>query len=260
MAIITFMSDFGWRDHYVAAVKAKILSLNPNLNIVDISHDIELFNISHAAFVLGAVFRDFPQGSVHFVAVNSQGREEQKYVALKLEEHYFVGPDNGLFSLLSDRNPSIIVELQNDPFVAANFPEKNIMAHAAAALANGRALYDIGRQLTSLERLISRQVRHSKNELEGRVAHVDKYGNLITNIKLEDFTTVGKNRQARIRVGRTWIEGISSSYGKSEGGDCICLFNSSGFLEISIIQGHASKLLGMKYDSPVAVSFSPLFE
>jgi S-adenosylmethionine hydrolase len=260
MAIITFTSDFGLRDHYVASVKAKMLSLNPNLNIVDISHEIEHFNISHAAFVLGAVFRDFPQGSVHLVAINSQGKEDQRFVAMKMEEHYFVGPDNGLFSLLSDRNPSVIVELQNDPLIASNFPEKNIMAPVAASLANGRALYDIGKQLTSLERLINRQVRYSKNELEGRVAHVDNYGNLITNIKWEDFVQVGQNRQARIRVGRTWIEGLSGSYFKSEGGDCICLFNSSSLLEISIIQGHASKLLGMKYDSPVTVSFSPLFE
>lgn len=260
MAIITFLSDFGWRDHYVAAVKAKILSVSPNMTIVDISHEIDAFDISHASFVLGSVFRDFPQGTVHLVALSSQNKEEERYVALKLEEHYFVGPDNGLFSLISDRNPSVIVELQNDPMISSNFPEKNILAHAAVALAKGRALYDIGKQLMSVQKLIHRQIKTTKNEIEGRVAHVDKYGNLITNIKMEDFLAVGKSRQVRIRAGRTTIDGISDSYSKKEGGDCICIFNSLGLLEVAMIHGHASKLLGMRHDSLVSVSFSPALE
>ena len=260
MAIITFLSDFGWRDHYVASVKAKILSVIPNINILDISHEIEPFNISHAAFVLGAVFRDFPQGTVHLVAVSSQSKSEEKFIAMKLEEHYFVGPDNGIFSLLSDRNPSVIVELQNDPLIAANFPEKNVLAHAAVALASGRALYDIGKQMMAIHRLISRQIKTTKNEIEGRISHIDKYGNLITNIKLEDYTLVSKSRQARIQIGSTTVDGISDSYYKKEGGDCICLFNSLGLLEVSIIHGHAGKLLNMRHDSPIKVIFSPSLE
>ncbi len=256
MAIITFLSDFGWRDHYVAAVKAKILSVIPNINILDISHEIEPFNIAHAAFVLGAVFRDFPQGTVHLVAVSSQSKSEEKYIAMKLEEHYFVGPDNGIFSLLSEKNPSVIVELQNDPLIAANFPEKNVLANAAVALASGRALYDIGKQLMSLHRLISRQIKTTKNEIEGRISHIDTYGNLISNIKLMDYTLVAKSRQARIQVGSTMIDGLSDSYFKKDGGDCICLFNSLGLLEISIIHGNASKLLNMRHDSLIKVVFS----
>lgn len=260
MAIITFMSDFGWRDHYVASVKAKILSIIPNITVVDISHEIEPFNIPHAAFVLSSIFRDFPKGTVHLVAVSSQSRNSEKYIAMKLEEHYFVGSDNGIFSLLSDRNPSVIIELLNDPLIAANFPEKNILAHAAVALSSGKALYDIGKQLLTIQKLINRQIKTTKNEIEGRVAHIDKYGNLITNIKIEDFTQVAKIRQARFQIGRTEVEGLSDSYYKKEGGDCICLFNSLGLLEVSIIHGNASKLLNMRYDSPITVSFYPTFE
>lgn len=244
----------------MAAVKAKILSTNPNTTIVDISHEIEAFHISHAAFVLGAVFKDFPAGTVHLATVDMQGREEVRYIALKLEEHYFVGPDNGLFSILSEKSPSLMIELPNDPLLSMNFPEKNILAPAAAQLARGAALYDIGRQAHNMVKLITRQARVSKNEMEGRVSHIDKYGNLITNIKLNDFTEAAKNRPAKIRIGRTVVDGINTSYARCEGGDCICLFNSLGLLEISIIQGHAAKLLGMKYDSPISISFSPLFE
>ena len=260
MAIITFLSDFGWRDHYVAAVKAKILSVIPNISILDISHEIEAFNIAHAAFVLGSVFREFPQGTVHLVAVSSQSKSEERYIAMKLEEHYFVGPDNGLFSLLSERNPSVIVELQNDPLIASNFPEKNVLANAAVALASGRALYDIGRQLMQIERLILRQVKISKNEIEGHITHIDKYGNLITTIKLEDYSNVAKSRNARIQIGRTIVDGISDSYFRKENADCICLFNSLGLLEVSIIHGHAAKLLNMRHDSPIKVSFHPALD
>jgi S-adenosylmethionine hydrolase len=259
MAIITFLSDFGWHDHYVAAVKAKILNVSPNLNIVDITHNIELCNISHAAYVLGAIFRDFPQGTVHLVAVNSKS-DEEKYIALKLEEHYFVGPDNGMYSLLSDRNPSVIVELQKDPSIALNFPEKNIMANAAVALASGRALYDIGKQLTSINQLKERDYKTSTNEIIGKVIHIDHYGNLITNIKLDVFNKIGNARQANIKIGSYNITGITEGYMRKDKGDCLCIFNSSGLLEILMILCNASKLLNIRIDSLITVKFTPVIE
>jgi S-adenosylmethionine hydrolase len=257
MAIITFLSDFGWHDHYVAAVKAKILSVSPNINIVDISHDIELCNISHAAYVLGAVFRDFPQGTVHLVAVNSKS-DEEKYIALKLEEHYFVGPDNGMYSLLSERNPSVVVELQKDPTISLNFPEKNILANVAVALANGKALYDIGKQLTSIYQLRERVCKTSTNEITGKVIHIDHYGNLITNIKLDVYNGIGNARQATIQIGSTTVKGISEGYLKKERGDCTCIFNSLGLLEIIVILGNASKLFNIRVDSIITVKFTPV--
>jgi len=257
MAIITFLSDFGSRDHYVAAVKGKILSVSPNVNIVDISHEIEPYNIPHTAFVLSSVFRDFPQGTVHLVAVNSPSKLDERYIALKLEEHYFVGPDNGIFSLLSERNPSVIVELQNDPTISLNFPEKNILAMAAVTLASGRALYDIGNQLLIINKLIGRKVKTNKNEIEGRITHIDHYGNLISNICLEDFNLIGQSRQATIQIGRNVIDGIGDSYFKKEMAEYNCIFNSLGFIEFFIMNGNAAKLLNIRYDSPVIVRFSP---
>src|SRR3954466_3213334 len=102
MAVITFTSDFGWRDHYVAAVKARVLAFNQNIRIIDITHEIEPHNIIQTSYILKNVFRDFPIGTVHLVGVNSwDNRDETKLIALRLEEHYFVGFVNGLFSLIS---------------------------------------------------------------------------------------------------------------------------------------------------------------
>src|SRR5690606_41602798 len=113
MAIITFISDFGYSDHYVAAVKGKILKENPNQQIIDISHSIEHFDIAHGSYVLKMAFKDFPENSVHLVAVDSNGGPGEKIVALKLENHFFVGVDNGLFGLISDAEPLEIVYLNN---------------------------------------------------------------------------------------------------------------------------------------------------
>jgi S-adenosyl-L-methionine hydrolase (adenosine-forming) len=260
MAIITFTSDLGNRDHYVPAIKAKMLTAAPNVNIVDITHQINQGDIPHAAFVLGAVFRDFPQGTVHLVALNAQGQTEQKLVALKLEEHYFVGPDNGIFSLMSEKNPSLIVELYNDPTLAGKSPEKNILTVTAVSLAKGRALSDIGKQLVQIEKPTKQTLKKSKNQIEGRVVYIDTFGNLITNIKQEDVAEIGNSRQVRVRIGRHEIENISTSYLKRDSGDCVCIFNSLDLLEISIIHGNASNLLGMKYDSRIVLQFSPTLE
>lgn len=256
MAIITFMSDFGQRDHYVAAVKAKIFSINPNVNIVDITHHIEHFNIAHAAFVLKSVFKDFPKGTVHLVSVNSPSLDKDKMVAVKLDDHYFVGVDNGLFSLLSDNYqvPIIVVEL-NKESQSSIFPEKTVLATAAASLASGTAIYSLGKQLLNIKQMLNRQLRITKHQISGHVIHVDNYGNLITNISFEVFEKAKEDRKYTFSFAREIIDTLSTSYDSTDSGDCIVLFNSNGYLEIAICQGNASELLGLSYDSPVNIFF-----
>src|SRR3954464_15720420 len=103
MAIITLLTDSGESDHYVAAIKAKIINVNPGIRIIDISHNIKPGDIGHAAYVLRSVFKEFPKGTVHMVGVDATGNRGDSFVALQLEDHFFVGPDNGFFGLLSDK-------------------------------------------------------------------------------------------------------------------------------------------------------------
>jgi len=256
MAIITFMSDFGHRDHYVAAVKAKIFSINPGINVVDITHSIENFNIAHGAYILKSVFRDFPQGTVHLVSVNAPSGPDERAVAVKLEEHYFVGIDNGLFSLLSDKAPTAIVELIKDSSYNRIFPEKTALAAAAVSLASGTNIYNIGTQISSLRNMLNRQVRVSKTQIGGHVVHVDQYGNLVTNISEELFYRQKNNRSFTVHFARETVDFVADSYDSMDHGDCLVLFNSNGFMEIAISQGNASELLGMGFDSPVMINFS----
>jgi S-adenosylmethionine hydrolase len=256
MAIITFLSDFGQRDSYVAAVKAKILSINPNINIVDISHDISHFNIAHAAFVLRSVFRDFPKGTVHLISVNAPNKEKEKLLAIKLEEHFFVGIDNGLFSLLSDKAPSVIVELTKDAAYNNAFPEKTILSSTAVALASGISIYNVGTQVNNIKEMLNRQLRVTKHQIFGHVIHIDHYGNAITNISQELFEKEKKNRSFTVTFAKESIDVISDSYESMENGDCIIMFNSMGLLEIAISQGNASELFGLDFDSQVKVEFT----
>lgn len=258
MAIITFMSDFGLRDHYVASVKAKILSYSHNLKIVDITHHIEPFNILHGAYVLRSVFRDFPKGSVHLVCVDSSTGKDERLLAMKVEDHFFVGNDNGIFSLISEK-PSHIIELKKD--VKNNnfhptFAEKTTLAAAAAALANEVSIYNLGPQVTDIKIMINRQPRVSKDQLFGCVIHIDNYGNAVTNITKAMFDEFGENRKFIITTfTRDQFESIAESYQDVEKGDNMAIFNAAGHLEICIRNGKASQLLGMNYETPVTVSF-----
>lgn len=255
MAIITFMSDFGMSDHYVSAVKAKILSINPGLRIIDISHDIEPFNLAHAAYVLKSVFRDFPKGTVHLVSVNSHAGKISRYLALKLEDHFFVGSDNGIFSLISEQEPGMIAELLNNMDTNASFPTKNIMAKAAAMLASGSAINDVGTYTKDLFQRVDRKFRATKKQISGNVIRVDHYGNLITNIEKEVYNILSKDRKCTIQFGRENTNKINFNYNEVDDGDCFVVFNDLGLLEIGINKGNASNLLGLKYDSPVSIIF-----
>ncbi|ABG60211.1 SAM hydrolase/SAM-dependent halogenase family protein [Cytophaga hutchinsonii] len=256
MAIITFMSDFGWRDPYVASIKAKILSVNHTMQIVDITHEIEHFNIPHAAYVMRNIFRDFPKGSVHLVCVNTPASGKEKLVAIKLEEHYFVGIDNGFFSLLSDKQPSTIIELRKDDKYSAIFPERSTLATTAVALASGGSIYNMGIELKALASMMLPQVKVTKSQIWGRVVHVDNYGNLITNITREMFDRVHEGRPYSVLFSREQVEVISTSYNSVESGECVAVFNSSGNLEVAICHGNAAELLGLQYDSQVQIKFS----
>ena len=131
MAIVTFLSDFGSTDHYVAAVKASIIKENPSIQVIDISHDIKMGDIGHAAFVLNEVFRDFPKGSVHLVCISNASKRDAKKVALKLEDHIFIGEDSGLFSLLSETEPAAIVDLNGVDISKSTFNAKDFLGPIA---------------------------------------------------------------------------------------------------------------------------------
>lgn len=256
MALITFLSDFGNCDHYVAAVKAKIYSVNPDARVLDISHGIARFNIAHGSFVLKSVYKSFPEGTVHLVAVNSNYEVRPRFVGLEMEKHYFVGPDNGLLSLVSDQEAGAVVQLPMPTTNGvAHFPERDILGQAAAQLAAGKTLEEVGEPFGQMNRMINKQVRATRQKISGSVIHVDHYGNLITNIEYRDFEILSKNKKYKINYGRTFANEIHQSIASVVQGESFHIFNSQGLLEIGINMGNGSELLGLGYDSPVHIIF-----
>jgi S-adenosylmethionine hydrolase len=255
MAIVTLLTDSGESDHYVAAIKARIISINPGIRIEDISHKIAPSDIGHAAFVLRAVFRDFPKGTIHLVGVDATGNRGDTFIALQMEDHFFVGCDNGFFGLITEKSHQQLVELNTINAITTTFPERDIFAPAAVKLASGVSITSLGKPLTSFRKMIDRQVKATKKQITGTVVRVDGAGNLITNIPREAFDILSKNKAYTIQFGGEKFKRIHTHYHQADQGECFIVFNSLNLLEIGIYKGNASELLGLAYDSVVNIIF-----
>ncbi len=257
MGIITLTTDLGTKDFYQAALKGSLLKLLPSANLVDISHDISAFNIPHAAFVLKNSFHYFPKETVHLIGIDSVYHENSKYLALRYKDHFFVGSDNGIFSLLFDEQPSEVVEInimQDLNFL--HFPLSDILAKAASHLAKGGKLNEIGISINGLEQRMTLQPVIEGDIIRGSVIYIDSFQNVITNITKELFTKQQKNRNFNLFFRRNEsISSLSWHYNEVPEGEKLCLFGISNHLEIAINKGNASGLLGLHLGDIVRIEF-----
>ncbi|HMU12951.1 MAG: SAM-dependent chlorinase/fluorinase [Bacteroidetes bacterium] len=265
MPIITLTSDMGLRDHYVGAVKGSILSQFADAHIVDISHQITPFDNMHAAFTLRNAWAEFPVGTIHIIGVNSEADGHTPHLVVRHMGHYFIGADNGIFSLLFDGKPNEAFELtiMSDPGHTA-FPIKSVFVKAACHLARGGAPETIGRKVTSTREQLSFRPSVLADAIKGVVIHIDSYGNVVTNITRAHFNELVKAHTFRITFGRTAhdITTISNSYGDVPSGERVAFFGATGFLEIAVNKGvtggggGAAQLLGLRVADPVRVELT----
>jgi S-adenosylmethionine hydrolase len=248
--IIALLTDFGTRDYYVAAMKAVMLSINTNVTLVDITHEIEPQNIMSAAFILSACYKDFPAGTIFCCVVDPGVGSDRRAIAAVSNGHTFVGPDNGLFGLVLDRE-SKIVSIENDRYfrdpVSSTFHGRDIFAPVAAHLSTGKALEDLGPEISDpvlLENFRSLQI--SEGVIEGSVIHIDRFGNVVTNITAAD-TEPGSKIKIAGRELAEWRE----FYAGGESAQPFLIIGSAGFIEVSTNGGSAADELGVKIGSPV---------
>ncbi|OFY93046.1 MAG: hypothetical protein A3K10_10750 [Bacteroidetes bacterium RIFCSPLOWO2_12_FULL_31_6] len=258
MAIITLTTDLGLRDNYVAAVKGSILKELPETTIVDITHEIPLFDFQKAAFILKHCYLDFPVGSIHIIGVNSESTIETPHVAIYENGHYFIGADNGIFSLLFDHQPEKIVELtltQDTNLIA--FPAKDVFVKAACHIARGGTLEEIGKSKNELNVRTMFSPIFENNILKGMAIYIDHYGNIITNITESMYKEYGKGRSFSIlfRKAEYEINQISKSYSAVVEGERVALFSSTGYIEIAINKANASKLFGISQGDTIRIEF-----
>ncbi len=254
MPIVTLTTDFGNNDYYVAVLKGAMLSQNPTLNIVDVSHNVDTFDIVQAAFILKNAYAAFPTGTIHLVSVNNAPIAGKVFLAIRYKEHYFVGPDNGLFALMFGEISDDIYEIEYDK--DNPFPLKDIFAAAVHHITGGLPFNEIGIPIEKIEERISLQPVISPTQIRGAVIHIDNFENVILNIDRELFHRVWNMRNFELYYKRNNpITRLCQHYADVPIGDPLCLFNCADYLEIAIHMGRAASLLGLKVGDAVQIDF-----
>lgn len=254
MRNVTLITDFGDKDYYSGMLKGTLLSAHSELHLVDITHNIPNYDIVQAAFVLKNAYPFFPKGTIHLVSVNNFYNNQSAFLVIEHDGHFFVGADNGIFSLVFNVKIETVVELN---YQGRGTGEVNkIFSEAIAALAKGIPTLEIGRPLDQITERITFQPVIKPNQIIGSVIHVDNYENVITNITKELFERVANQRSFSLFFKRhDPINQLSWHYFDVPIGEPLCLFNSSGYLEIAINLGKASSLLGLNTDDTVQLEF-----
>lgn len=257
--IITFTTDFGLKDSYQGAMKGAALSINPNAKLVDITHLVEAGNILQGAFILLEASRFFPPGTIHVAVVDPGVGGERKAVLVETQRCFFVGPDNGLLSLAATPEEiKRIVRLTGRRFfreeVSPTFHGRDIFAPVAAHLSLGA---DPGAFGVELERLASIDMplpARKDGFVFGEIIYVDTFGNLITNMKKEDFFNVADVERMEVSVNGLIIKGLKSTYSSVARGEPAALISSAGYLEIAVNSGRASKYFNAGAGSRVVLA------
>jgi hypothetical protein len=254
-AIITLLTDFGLQDHFVGAMKGVIAGLAPEARVIDITHEVQPYQIGQARFLIDQSWRYFPMGTVHVCVVDPGVGSARRPVALEAQGHFFVGPDNGLFSDLLDQPRVKVRQVSNRKLmlreVSNTFHGRDLFAPVAAHLAAGVPFSRVGPLVTDPVRITTgKHFRTGRKYWTGEVVHIDRFGNLITNLPYAEFERVSSGRFA-LRVGLVEITELSSNYASGEPGVPLLLVGSAGTLEVAMNQGSASKSLGVGLGAPV---------
>ncbi len=260
--IVTLTTDFGTRDPFVGAMKGVILGIHPDVRIVDIAHEIPQRDIAEAAFVLRESCPYFPAGTIHLAVVDPGVGSDRKAIIVETERYCFVGPDNGIFGAVCEKEAvRRVVAITNPdlmrPEVSATFHGRDVFAPAAAHLAKGVAVSAFGPEVSDWVRLELPEPKIEGARLLGRVVRVDRFGNVITNVSEEAFRAFAGDGAFEIGAGTVRLREIVRSYASVSEGEPLALFGSSGVLEVSVNGGLASDVLGTKRGDVVWVLRKP---
>jgi S-adenosyl-L-methionine hydrolase (adenosine-forming) len=259
--LITLTTDFGYTDPFVGIMKGVIHGINPQAQVVDLSHGIPAQNIMAAALVLRQSAKYFPRGTIHVVVVDPGVGSTRRPLLVELEESYFIGPDNGVLSLvMEEKTPGRIVHLSNPAYqlqpTSATFHGRDIFAPAAAYLSRGVAPETFGEPIKDFARLSLPAVIKTGTTIEGEVVYIDGFGNLFTNIGADDLKNLPGHR-LRIMLHDLSILGLMANYAAVEQDRYVALINSWGLLEIAIYKGSARKRSGAIIGDKVQVTWIP---
>jgi len=267
MAIITLLTDFGVDDAYVGMMKGVILSVNPTLTIVDITHHVDPQDLIQAAYIIKSSFGYFPEGTVHLIVVDPGVGSVRAIIALEMTGHFFLAPDNGVLTLLMDEGDvGSIYQVDNSMYfmksVSRTFHGRDIFAPVGAHISRGVDIKKLGipidqKDLASLD--IRKPFASDKGELIGTIISVDRFGNLITNIdfgRIETFCETDSEKTLQVLIGGEKINGLSRHYGEVAPMRPLAIIGSLGYLEVAINCGNAHRHFMVEKGDTVRVAKS----
>jgi S-adenosyl-L-methionine hydrolase (adenosine-forming) len=257
--IITLLTDFGLTDYYVAAMKGVILSRNPDVRIVDVSHEIAPQNILSAAYVLFGAYDSFPAGTIHVVVVDPGVGSARRPIAAKAGPYYFVGPDNGVFSFVLRHITSYqVFAISNQNLLASEisntFHGRDVFAPAAAALSLGTPLHQIGEQISAVE-LLAEPAQFSPSSVESKIIHIDRFGNCVTGIRRSAVSNNELPDRFVLHCSKHQIRHLRHFYLEAASDQPFVIWGSIGFLEISFASSSAAERLGLSIGDRVWLEF-----
>ena len=275
MSIVTLTTDFGMKAHFVGAVKGALLTEIPEVKIIDISHNISPFSVIEAAYVIQNAFSAFPKGSIHIIGVDSELTPENTHIAMLLNGHYFICANNGILSMVcAETQADQIVEINIHDKILCAFPVLDVFVKVAAHIARGGTLEVIGKTLQDIKPIknISPFLSAENHQLMGHVIYIDRYDNVITNIRKPFFESIQKNRRFEIMARNYKFTKVHNRYSglvnfdipiekRNDVGRGMAVFNSSNYLEIAMYKsnkasvGGAATLMGLDMMDSIIVQF-----
>ena len=253
--LITLTSDFGLADSYAAQIKGVILNINPLSTIVDITHEINKFNIQTGAFMLASAVSYFPKGTIHVAIVDPGVGTKRRALLIITKQGYFIGPDNGLLILAAEHQEiTNVYEILNSkymlPHISETFHGRDVFAPVAAYLEKGVKPEEFGSIIDDPVKPDFIQIKHEKNNIHCSVLHIDSFGNIITNLEKNHVPTGTLN----ITLQDICFElELKKTYGETKPKDPIAIIGSHGFLEIAVNQGNAADIYHIKIGDKITI-------
>jgi S-adenosyl-L-methionine hydrolase (adenosine-forming) len=256
--VITLTTDFGLSDHYAGTMKGVILGIAPAAQIVDITHEVAPFEILDGAYTIAQAYRYFPKRTIHVIVVDPGVGTERRPILAEAAGQYFIAPDNGVLTMIYEREKHKVRVIQNERFFLKNrsttFHGRDIFAPSAAWLARGTRPSMFGNLINGYAQLgLLKPQRMGKRIWSGTVLKADRFGNLITNFPIADFADI-RGRAFEMQVGLRLVDRLCSNYAQAAPGELFAIVGSSGYIEVSVNQGSAAKQLGAGAGAPVELT------
>ena len=257
--IITLTTDYGTSDHLAGVLKGVILRILPNATVVDINHHVVPFDLLDGALTIGSAYSYFPPRTVHVVVVDPGVGTQRRPIVATGEQHFFVAPDNGVLSVVYDREPELKVRhITAEHYflspVSETFHGRDIFAPVAAWLAKTYQTEVFGDEITDFVRFTLPRAKSNGTALKGVVLRVDAFGNLMTNLRAEDLpAAMAAAGKIKLQIGNTRVEHLAQTFSQGAAGEPVALLGSSGFLEVAVNRGHAARTLGAQRGTEVTL-------